>query len=100
MLKYSLIATLALLFHFTSKWVEARATVDKPFKPSLMQFIADEPAKVLFTIVGSVLAFFLAYDINWIDPEFPGSGAVAAACGYMGSSIAVKVINQYQSGHK
>lgn len=82
-----------LLLHLLTKWSEAwrsaKAESQKP--PGFIDYLTTIKPQVAVGIVGSVGAFLIADALGWMN------AGMAGACGYMGSSLCKKFVDQAQS---
>lgn len=87
-----LICALLWASHILSKWNEAfktaKAAKTKP--PTLVEFCQGILPAVLLSIVSTVGAFLMVLELGWMNP------GTAGACGYMGSSLTKKIVDQFQ----
>lgn len=80
-------------FHLLTKWNEAftAAKAAGAVPPSFLEFYSGILPTVLVSAVGTVMAFMIVDSLEWMN------AGMAGACGYMGSSLAKKIVDQFQN---
>ena len=88
-----LICVLLWVSHILTKWNEAfvSAKAVGTIPPTFINFCRDILPAVLLSIVGTAGAFLMVLELGWMN------AGMAGACGYMGSSLTKKIVDQFQS---
>lgn len=97
MIELIVICALSLAAHLVSKWNEANRIEKSAGRPpfGLVSFVKTIPAQVAMAFLGSASSFLVCLQMGWFD--HPNAGALSAACGWMGSSVLKKLVDQAQS---
>ncbi len=80
------LCVVGLALHFSTKWMEHRRDV-APIGFKL--FVANRPAISIVSVLSTIAAFLGTYALDWMNP------GMAFACGYVGNSVAVKMVKGY-----
>lgn len=95
MFELILICAGSLLLHVASKWQEVRdeAKTDGLPLPGIVEFLQDRPAMLVVMAIGAGLSFMVCNRVGMLADPLTGA-AIAAACGYMGSSLSKKLVDR------
>tara|TARA_R100001143_G_scaffold28420_1_gene28083 strand:+ start:4968 stop:5261 length:294 start_codon:yes stop_codon:yes gene_type:complete len=80
-------------FHLLSKWLEVDTDARSKGlpRPGFFAYYQDILPTVLVSVVGTIGAFLMVLQLDWMN------AGMAGACGYMGSSLAKKIVDQFQA---
>lgn len=88
-----LICALLWASHILTKWNEAFVSTKAAgaIPPGFIEFCRGILPSVLLSIAGTIGAFLMVLELGWMN------AGMAGACGYMGSSLTKKIVDQFQS---